>query len=50
MGLLDKINKWRGFYDEGTEPQQEFASFPLSFKSFEEFDEFMLDDSLALEF
>ena len=37
MGLLDKINKWRGFYDEGTEPQQEFASFPISFKSFEEF-------------
>lgn len=37
MGLLDKINKWRGFYDEGAEPQQEFASFPLSFKNFEEF-------------
>ena len=37
MGLLDKINKWRGIYDESIIPEQEFASFPLSFSSFEDF-------------
>lgn len=39
MGLLDKINRWRGFYDESAEPQQEFAVFPLSFTGFEDFAE-----------
>ena len=39
MGILDKINRWRGVYDESIQPQQEFASFPLSFKSFEDFAE-----------
>jgi len=37
MGLLDKINKWRGIYDESIIPEQEFAVFPLSFSSFEDF-------------
>lgn len=37
MGLLDKINKWRGFYDESIAPELECAVFPLSFESFEDF-------------
>lgn len=37
MGLLDKINRWRGFYDESVEPEQELAVFPVKFSSFEEF-------------
>lgn len=37
MGILDKINKWRGFYDETVEPQCEYASFPVKFDSFESF-------------
>ncbi len=39
MGILDKINRWRGVYDESIRPEQEFASFPLSFKSFADFAE-----------
>lgn len=37
MGLLDKINKWRGFYDESIVPELETADFSLGFESFEEF-------------
>lgn len=37
MGIIDKINRWRGFYDEASEPEQEFASFPVKFSSFEDF-------------
>ena len=37
MGLLDKINRWRGFYGDSVTARQEFASFPLNFDSFEEF-------------
>ncbi|MBQ2960744.1 MAG: hypothetical protein IJE09_05945 [Oscillospiraceae bacterium] len=37
MGLLDKINRWRGFYDESIEPCQEFAAFPIKFTCFEDF-------------
>ncbi len=39
MGILDKINRWRGVYDEAVQPVPEFAAFPLSFKSFEDFAE-----------
>ncbi len=39
MGILDKINRWRGVYDESIQPEQELASFPLSFRSFEDFAE-----------
>lgn len=37
MGLLEKINRWRGFYDESVEARQEFAAFPVKFSSFEDF-------------
>ena len=37
MGLLDRINRWRGFYDESVEPEREYASFPVKFNSFEHF-------------
>ena len=37
MGLLDKINRWRGIYGDSVTARQEFASFPLNFDSFEEF-------------
>ena len=37
MGLLDKINRWRGFYDESIVPELETADFSLGFESFEEF-------------
>ena len=39
MGILDKINRWRGFYDESVPAKQEFASFPVKFGSFEDFAE-----------
>lgn len=39
MGLLDKINRWRGFYDENTVARQEFAAFPVKFGGFSEFAE-----------
>jgi hypothetical protein len=37
MGIIDKINRWRGFYSEADEPRQEHASFSLSFESLEDF-------------
>ena len=37
MGLIDKINRWRGIYDDSIVPEQEFASFPICFNNFEEF-------------
>ena len=37
MGIIDKINRWRGFYDESIKPQQEFASFSIRFTGFEDF-------------
>jgi len=37
MGIIDKINRWRGVYEERAEALQEFMSFPLSFESFEDF-------------
>ena len=39
MGLLEKINRWRGFYDEAGEPEREFADFPVNFTGFEDFAE-----------
>ena len=39
MGLIEKINKWRGVYDESIVPVQEFATFPVKFSSFEDFAE-----------
>jgi len=39
MGLLDKINRWRGFYDESVVARQEFAAFPVKFDSFPDFAE-----------
>ena len=39
MGILDRINKWRGFYDESEEARCEQASFPVKFDSFEDFAE-----------
>jgi hypothetical protein len=48
MGLLDKINRWRGFYGDSVTARQEFASFPLNFDSFEEFaDPFALQNPLT---
>lgn len=37
MGILDKINKWRGFYNEAGEAYCELASFPVKHESFEAF-------------
>ena len=39
MGILDKINRWRGIYDESVPAKQEFASFTVKFGSFEDFAE-----------
>ena len=39
MGLIDKINRWRGVYDESIVARQEFAAFPVKFHSFSDFAE-----------
>ena len=39
MGILDRINKWRGFYSESDKAGCEYASFPVKFNSFKAFAE-----------
>lgn len=37
MGIIEKFNRWRGFYEESVTPKQELMSFPLRFENFEDF-------------
>jgi len=37
MGIKEKFNRWRGFYEESVTPRQELMSFPLRFDNFEDF-------------